>query len=500
MKTNTYILYEKIKELDLNIFKNSFPNKVQINPNIKRKMMFIGTEFERAFTSILSQKYGLLTDELRIIISKKVTDNNIIIGYREKNEIKKSITFNLIESINKFDYFFNKSKGCNVNNNDEELDEIYIKELLKNINFDKFKPKEIILTKVKFITKFDSFIGGVNGEIDLIIDDKIIDIKTDTVLKLNKDYIVQLLFYFFLLNYSQSAFENTEWLLNKLKINTLCLYYASFDLMIEFDVNKIFSNNINILSEIDYLVHNEFINYNFSLREIIRFVVFKNEINENYFEDIKNKSIENQLKSYKFHIDTRFMFNSEINKNINFKTDFLLQLIKINLSLLELKETDSISKENYDLILKHLIVSFRISYKNAPTRNLLRSNDKHLYMCLKDYYEINNARNSNNYNTRYIEIEDKNIEEFEQFLQTRKLLYLELYNQKINNNITTKEFELIRDFILILLEYDIMYNKKSNNESNVVILRIIKSYKKDVAESIFTKKHLENIIHKLLSN
>jgi hypothetical protein len=521
MKNNTYILHEKIKELDLSVFNNNFPTKVQIKPNINTKMMFIGTEFERAFTFILSQKYGLLTDELSIIISKKVTQNNFSIECRKKNKIIKNKSFNLEESINKFDYFFKKSKGYNFKNIEEDLDVIHIKELLKKINFEKFKPKELILTKVKFITKYDFFTGGVNGEIDLVIDDKIIDIKTDTTLKLNKNYIVQLLFYYFLLDLAHNTFENTEGTLNKLKIKSLCLYYASFDLLLEFDIDKIFSNGKNILIEIHNLIHEEFLNYNFNLREIIRFVVFKNAINENYFEDVKNKSIENLLKSYLSHIDSSFTNNIEINNNIDFKSDFLLHFIKINLSLIELKRIDSISKVNYDLILKHLIFSFRKSYKRAPIKNLLKLKDKHMFMSLRDYAEINNAKkvllyyierfeknkitkslyegNSSHYYRIWNNLEDENNEEFECFIKNINLLYMEFYDMKKHKIITNKEFELTRDFILKLIEYDVKHNKKSNNELNITILKIIKMLKKNVAESLLTKKQLDETIHKLLS-
>ena len=522
MKKNTHLLCEKIKELDLSIFNKNFPTKVQIKPNIKSKMMFIGTEFERAFTYMLSQKYGLLTDELSIIISKKVTQNNFSIEYLENNKIIKNKSFNLEESINKFDYFFKKSKGFNFNNKEEDLDDIHIKELLKKINFEKFKPKEFILTKVKIITKYEFFIGGVNGEIDLIIDDKIIDIKTDTTLKLNKNYIVQLLFYYFLVDFANNTFENTEGTLSKLKIKTLCLYYASFDLLLEFDIDKIFSNRRNILKEIHNLIHIEFLNYNFNLREIIRFVVFKNEINEYYFEDVKNKSIENQLKSFKAHIDSSFINNSHINININFKSDFLLHFIKINLSLVELKKTDSISKENYDLILKYLIVSFRKSIKKATVKSVLVLDNKHLYMCLSDFFAIESSvktllyykekfnkkeiakslfeGNSSHYYKIWNNLENENEEEFECFLKNINLLYMEFYNMKRNKIITNKEFELIRDFILKLIEYDVKQNKKSNNEFNIIILNIVKSLKKDLKEKLLTNKQVEDTIHKLLTD
>lgn len=522
MKTNNDLLYQKIKELDLSVFNNNFPTKVQIKPIIKSKMMFIGTEFERAFTFILSQKYGLLTDELSIIISKKVTQNNLSIEYREKNKIDKKKSFNLEESINKFDYFFKKSKGYNINNSEEDLDEIHIKELLKKVNFEKFKPKELILTKVKFITKFEFFTGGVNGEIDLIIDDKIIDIKTDTILKLNKNYIEQLLFYYFLLNFAHNTFENTKGTLNKLKIKTLCLYYASFDLLLEFDIDKIFSNGKNILKEIDNLIHEEFLNYNFNLREIIRFVVFKNEINENYFEDVKNKSIENQLKSYKSHIDSSFRNNIETNNNIDYKSDFLLQFIKTNLSLVEQKKIDSISRENYDLIFKYLIGSFRKSFKRPQLKNLLELKDKHIFMSLRDYAEINYSKNillyyserfekkeitkslfdgnSSHYYRIWNNLEDENNEEFERFLKSINLLYMEFYNMKKNKIITNKEFELIREFIINLIDFEVKNNKLLDKDSyvyqvNIAIKKTISIFKK----KLISKKNKDLTIHTLLS-
>jgi hypothetical protein len=108
--------------------------------------------------------------------------------------------------------------------------------------------------------------------------------------------------------------------------------------------------------------------------------------------------------------------------------------------------------------------------------------------------------NSSHYYKIWSNLENENKEEFACFLKNITLLYLEFYNMKKNKIITNKEFELTRDFILKLIEYDVKQNKKSNNELNIIILKIVKSLKKDLKEKLLTNKQVEDTIHKLLSN
>src|SRR5690606_34613331 len=125
-------------------------------------------------------------------------------------------------------------------------------------------------------------------------------------------------------------------LLEKIRINKLCLYYASFDLLIEFDIDKLFSNK-KYLNEINNLIDNDLVNYNFKFKEILKFVVFKTELNENYFLETSLKIIENQKKILKSYIDLIFKIRLQKSINIDYKREFLLQIIKINLLLLEIK-------------------------------------------------------------------------------------------------------------------------------------------------------------------
>ena len=142
-------------------------------------------------------------------------------------------------------------------------------------------------------------------------------------------------------------------------------------------------------------------------------------------------------------------------------------------------------------------------------------------MGLREYFKINNSIDllgyykekfnekeiskshfedySNYYYKIWDNLEYENNEEFEFFLKNFKLLYMEFFDMKKNKIILNKEFELIRDFILKLIEYD-SKNNKSNNELNQIIIKVISILKKNVTESLLTKKQLDETIHKLLSN
>src|SRR5690606_31334980 len=102
-------------------------------------------------------------------------------------------------------------------------------------------------------------------------------------------------------------------------------------------------------------------NYNFKFKEILKFVVFKTELNENYFLETSLKIIENQKKILKSYIDLIFKIRLQKSINIDYKREFLLQIIKINLLLLEIKSNNSISEEVESSVLEYLLFSFRDS-------------------------------------------------------------------------------------------------------------------------------------------
>ncbi len=494
-------LYYKLKEMDLSHFKIDFSDKMEVPSNVKKNMRYVGTEFERVFTSILANKYGLSTKSLLITIKKQTTIKNTKIEiYKDLNK-KKINKFNSCKFIENHEYFSNIRLSLN------EKAEIqpFVKQLLHKINFIKFKPKQHILTKIKFRKSIENSHTGTFAEIDLIIDDKIIDIKTDSVLKLNKDYVVQLLYYYFLLNYTNNFSQDSISFINKLKINKICLYYACFDVLIEFDLKKIFKNS-SIIKELNELIHNSFVNYNFNLKEIIHFVVFNQNADVKYFESIQNDINQNHLHLFKRHIDIKLNFEYE---NINLKSERLLQLIKLNLLINQFKKTHDLNLDIEILIKKYLMFSFRNSIKKDNGKQLKEINEKHIYMGLLDYYKMINLissiqyydiciedkkvqksfkeyyiRNKENYSKKLIDLKSSNIDDFNFFLNNWSILYNEICDQKLNKIIKNNEFEILSDFILELLQFE----SQPNNYFIAGIKDMLINIRQELAKNLITKK------------
>lgn len=516
MSSSHQNLYYKLKEMDLSHFNIDFSDKIEVPSNVKKNMRYLGTEFERVFTSILANKYGLSTKSLLITIKKQTTIKNTKIEIYKDFNIKKINKFNSSKFIENHEYFSNIRLSIN------EKAEIqpFVKQLLHKINFIKFKPKQYILTKIKFRKSIESSHTGTFAEIDLIIDDKIIDIKTDSVLKLNKDYVVQLLYYYFLLNYTSNFSQDSKSFLNKLKINKICLYYACFDVLIEFDIKKIFKNS-SILKELNELIHNSFVSYSFNLKELIHFVVFNQYADVKYFESIQNDINQNHLHLFKRHIDIKLNFEYE-NINLNLKSERLLQLIKLNLLIYQFKKTHDLNLDVEILIKKYLMVSFRNSIKKDNCKLLTEIKDKHIYMGLLDYSKMINListieyydtcvedkkvqksfkefyiRNKENYSEKLIDLKSSNIDDFNFFQNNWSILYNEICDQKLNKIIKNNEFEIIANFIAKLLKFEVKPNNYFIVGLDKILFDIRQSYMNDlITKKQFAEKH--KLIFKLV--
>ncbi len=503
-------LYYKLKEMDLSHFKIDFSDKMEVPSNVKKNMRFVVTEFERVFISILAHKYGLSTKSLLITIKKTTTIKNTKIEIQEDLNIIKTNKFDSNCFIENYEYFSNLRLGLN----EKAEMKPFVKELLHKINFTKFKPKQHILTKIKFRKNIESLHFGTFAEIDLIIDDKIIDIKTDSILKLNKDYVVQLIYYYFLLNYTNNFSQDSKSFLNKLKVNKICLYYACFDVLIEFDLEKIFKNS-SIIKELNELMHNSYVSYNFNLKELIHFVVFNQHLDVKYFESIQNNINKNHLQLFKRHIDVKLNFEYE---NVNLKSERLLQLIKLNLLIYQFKKTHDLNLDIEILIKKYLMISFRNSIKKDIGKQLTEINDKHIYMGLLDYSKMINLissidyyniciedkkvqksfkeyyiRNKENYSEKLIDLKNSNIDDFNFFLNNWSILYNEICDQKLNKIIKTDEFEMIANFIVKLLKLEV----KANNYFIVGLDKILFDIRQNFMNDLITKKQFAKK-HKLI--
>ena len=124
-----------------------------------------------------------------------------------------------------------------------------------------------------------------DGFADLIIDDRLLDIKSGIKINgKNTENIAQLLFYFFMIQLTINQLSENH--RNKHhKINKIGFYYAAYNKLIEVEVNKLIPNIDIILKLIKQLL----IKGNVRIREIIKHsIITRNQLNVLTDEQIKS--------------------------------------------------------------------------------------------------------------------------------------------------------------------------------------------------------------------
>jgi len=100
-----------------------------------------------------------------------------------------------------------------------------VKEMFRNSSYELFRPSERI-------TYFGNIGGVLNGSFDLIVDDCVIDIKTNTKYRLSRHDLNQIICYFFLIKIyglNQQPF----------RLNKMGIYLARYDYLWTFDFQEI---------------------------------------------------------------------------------------------------------------------------------------------------------------------------------------------------------------------------------------------------------------------
>jgi hypothetical protein len=287
-------LYDYVNQIDISLFKlETKYKKIEIHPVVRKYKKQLGCIFHEILCSFIlpcltkaksvdqadiSLETSLWRNKNNFIPSKiyfpavvesclksSVGDKIIMRGqlfhprdndFRKWYKIIKRIscdskydkTFDLNTFIATYDftnYNFQEQHGChygtawadNFSENEKQLCQKYLNDLLlKSSISQKLKAQKLLMSDIGLL------IDGFGAQtIDLIVDDMLIDVKTDAeIKKIPNDYIAQLLRYYIFVKYAiiSAKENNSDDFLKKLTINKICLYYAHFDLLLEFDVKK----------------------------------------------------------------------------------------------------------------------------------------------------------------------------------------------------------------------------------------------------------------------
>lgn len=284
MKTKSKELYNILYEIDFFCDYIKHPRDNSKN-NILKYSMQLGDEFERVFKTVLSELYGFNNSYKLLEIKNNIYDAPESLSLRNFNfndSYKFNKKFNLELFLKKYNFQKNKNYGITDFEDIKNCQE-YLNNLLRKIDFTKFKPKKYIINDI-FINYIYNNKNILRGEIDLIIDNKIIDVKTDNEIKtINKDYICQLLFYYSFILLSTNIAKKSNNPISDIKIDKICIYYAAFDYLLEFDLK----NLLNKQKELYEIIYNEFYLVNFRLKDVIKSAIFKKNESIDYFSKIE---------------------------------------------------------------------------------------------------------------------------------------------------------------------------------------------------------------------
>jgi hypothetical protein len=273
----------ELKKINISLLTINDIEEIIIHKSINKHSRYIGSEFDKTLKKIILSINDLSIFRFASYQIKHDAKKEIIGIYNGKYERNYYDSNFDLETFLKY-YDFQSRFSYNIKNNIEK------KEIQKHLNF-MFKKIDINVFKATKKVMMNVKINAINnlnfGFADVIIDDRLIDIKSGYKIKgKNKENISQLLFYFFMINISVSHFSKKR-SINIHKINKIGFYYSAYNRLIEVDVQKLIPNLNVILNLIKQLL----IQGNVSIREVIN-TSLNNVKNYNVLTDEQLKLID----------------------------------------------------------------------------------------------------------------------------------------------------------------------------------------------------------------
>lgn len=302
MRSNIEMLHDLITDnIKVDSFKVTIPTSTVRKHDQSEFARWFGTELERCISKMifdLNQENSYYKGTIRInSFPYLITNNAFKLGvYLRRNEaITKN--YSIADFIKNYKLPYKNCYG--ITDGSQQKQFVYeLKTALGKIDFQKFISNQLYIPGLTIYQELTDKIVGM-GTIDMIIDNKIIDIKSDTKInKTNKKYLAQLLFYYFMLqSASKINFSNKDFTeLSRIKIDTIALYYARYDRLFSFKISELIENESKIQDYFDAEVEYG----NPLLRELIDFSIIKR--NKCDMKEIKKEVKNRRFKTLKDHL------------------------------------------------------------------------------------------------------------------------------------------------------------------------------------------------------
>lgn len=328
MKTQAIELYYELRKIDPSPLFIEGVKEITLPKLIANLSRFIGSEFDKSLKIIigeLNETRNVENANLSFCIDQlskeKITHRFI----SSQSKCTKGTTkyFDLEKYLDSYDFQNSFNYGITKKNEIFQCQE-YLNKLLRSLDLEKIISKDLIISglgisvshKIQDNPNGTGDCGFISGYPDLIIDDRLIDIKSDIKINGRKHkYVAQLIFYYFLtqLYIDSVKSENTENNLCLKEIQKIGIYYVTYNKIIEVDIEKIIPNK----SKLFELIKNEIIYGNYYIRDIIEKSMLRIPLNNDELKQLEKKIEKRKDKLYQTWDKKQFDFFEKRLQEIN---------------------------------------------------------------------------------------------------------------------------------------------------------------------------------------
>jgi hypothetical protein len=306
METRAIELYNELRQIDASSFWIYGIEEKKIPKLILHHSRYIGSELDRSLKHIFyhrNKTKGPSSVNLHFEVNQnsdeKIKCNFYLYKHRGRETFE---DFNIKEYVKNYNFQSEFNYGIE---NEDEISQCqkYLNELHEGINIDAFTSNNRFVNNIQ-IKGFQIVHGDFSRDIqsefisglpDLILDNRLLDIKADVNINGRKPkYVAQILFYYFLIQiFKDSTSQNNE-VFDILDINKIGFYYATYDKLIEIDVDSLLPNKTKLMS----LIKHELIYGNFFIRDIIEKSLLKTALTPKELTTLESSIIERKVELF----------------------------------------------------------------------------------------------------------------------------------------------------------------------------------------------------------
>lgn len=306
-------LYQHIRNIDYTLFELPESFEVHCEKSITPYSRYVGTEFDRSLKKILDISNSEKQSKIRAVSIELDRKNmkltpNVYSCFQQK---KSSSTRSKFSMKNYLSFYSPEISFSRSIKDESALAEVktYLIELHEKVSLTKLNAKESFTSNLKINISYLSY------ELDLMIDNAIIDIKTDIkAIRLKREYIAQLLLYYLpLALHDRIISKNSKRSGIKLfNVEYIGIYYAQINYLHKVSVNKIFPHLDQVLVSLE----EELVRGNRKIKQLLQLgvKVQHNQEKLNALIDAMNAQIELDKKPF---YESRIKYWSSILKNFD---------------------------------------------------------------------------------------------------------------------------------------------------------------------------------------